>query len=592
MERKLDTMDEGFRTLLGMLTPRQRRRILLLLGLMLVGGVTELLTIGAVVPFLALLADANAVTRFPLLGEALSLLGASSRADQLLALTLAFMAATLVAAALRLLLTWGTQRFAMRFGHHLAAEIHRRTLLQPYDWHVRHRSSVTISTLDQVQQLLFTVILPLLQGLSATSLALFIVVALLAINPLTALVAALGVGALYLAISMLTRRRIRRAARIIGKAHVERVRLVQESLGAIRDIIIDGSQDRYHDAFSKVDLRLNKARARLSVVAQTPRFLIEAVGMIAIAGLALLLAGRPGGLAAALPMLGALALGAHRLLPLVQQIYQAYTSLSGNSQVVGQVARQLALPLPPPQAEPAARLPLDDRIELRQVGYSYPSRPVQVLRSIDMTIPKGAKVALAGRTGSGKSTLADLVMGLIAPDEGMILIDGTPLTPQNVRAWQNNIAHVSQTIFLSDASIASNIALGRPGQLDMDRVRSAAQEAALDDFIEGLPQGYETEVGERGVQLSGGQRQRLGLARAFYKRAPFLVLDEATSALDPETEAAILQALDGFVANGGTLLLIAHRPTTLAACDMVVRLDGGRLVPAGSTADPAMRALP
>ncbi|WP_205480423.1 ABC transporter ATP-binding protein [Sphingomonas arenae] len=585
-------MDQGLRTLLQMLTPRQRRRILLLLALMLVGGVSELLTIGAVVPFLALLADADAVTRFPVLGETLSLLGATSRGDQLLALTLAFMAATLVAAALRILLAWGTQRFAMRFGHHLAAEIHRRTLLQPYSWHVRHRSSVTISTLDQVQQLLFTVILPLLQGLSATLIALFIVAALIAVDPLTAFSAAAGVGTLYFGISMLTRSRIRRAARIIGKAHVERVRLVQESLGGIRDIIIDGSQDRYHDAFRTVDLRLNKARARLSVIAQTPRFLIEAVGMIAIAGLALLLAGRAGGIAAALPVLGALALGAHRLLPLIQQIYQTYTNLSGNSQIVGQVAQQLALPLPPAQAEPAKRLPFHDRIEIRQVAYSYPTRPVQVLRGIDMTIPRGAKFALAGRTGSGKSTLADLVMGLIAPDEGSILVDGIPLTDRNVRAWQNNIAHVSQTIFLSDASIASNIALGRPDQLDTERVRAAAREAALDDFIQSLPEGYETQVGERGVQLSGGQRQRLGLARALYKQAPFLVLDEATSALDPETEAAILGALDGYVAKGGTLLLIAHRSSTLAACDLIVRLEAGRIVSVQSTGDPERRALP
>lgn len=575
-----------------MLTPRQRRRILLLLALMLVGGVAELLTIGAVVPFLALLADAGAVTRFPVLGDLLSLLGANSRGDQLLALTLAFMAATLVAAALRLLLTWGTQRFAMRFGHHLAAEIHRRTLLQPYEWHVRHRSSVTISTLDQVQQLLFTVILPLLQGLAATLVALFIVAALIAIDPLTAVIAAVSVGTLYLGMSVLTRSRIRRAARTIGKAHVERVRLVQESLGGIRDIIIDGSQDRYHDTFRKVDLRLNKARARLSVIAQTPRFLIEAVGMIAIAGLALLLAGRAGGLPAALPVLGALALGAHRLLPLIQQIYQTCTNLSGNRQVVAQVARQLALPLPPPQSGAATLLPFHDRIELRQVAYSYPARAVQVLRAIDLTIFKGTKIALAGRTGSGKSTLADLVMGLIKPDEGAIVIDGTPLTDRNVRAWQNNIAHVSQTIFLSDASIASNIALGRLEQPDMDRVRAAAREAALDEFIQSLPDGYETQVGERGVQLSGGQRQRLGLARALYKQAPFLVLDEATSALDPETEAAILGALDGYVARGGTLLLIAHRPTTLAACDLVVRLDAGRIVSVESSEGPQRCALP
>lgn len=566
----------SLRTLLGLLTSRDRAHLALLLALMLLGAVAELLTIGALIPFLALLADEPGASHLPLLDQLFVLVG-GSRAEQLLALTLLFMGAILAAASLRLSLAWATQRFARQFGHHLATEIHRRTLHQPYDWHVRHRSSETIAAVDQVQQLLYSVILPLLQGLSAALLTAFILVALVAVEPLTTLWATAAVAALYVSVSLVARQRIRRAARVIGEAQERRVRLVQESLGGIRDIIIDGSQDDLHQAFSRVDLRLNKARARLSFVAQAPRFLIEAAGMIAIAGLALMLASRPGGLAAALPVLGALALGAQRLLPLMQQIYQSYTSLSGNTEVVARVARQLSLPMPQLAEHTSTALAFEHEVAVREVGYSYPSRSVQVLRSVDLTIAKGARVALTGRTGSGKSTLADIIMGLIPPSEGSVLIDGAPLTEENRRSWQANIAHVSQSVFLSDASIARNIALGGR-EPDMARVTVAARDAALDGFIQSLPDGYSTHVGERGVQLSGGQRQRLGLARAFYKRASFLVLDEATSALDPETEVAIGATLDAFAARGGTVLLIAHRSSLLSGCDAVIRLEGGQVV--------------
>lgn len=579
------------RTLLALLTPGDRRRLALLLTLMLLGGVAELLTIGALVPFLALLADAEAATRLPVLDQLLSHVGARGRWEQLAALTLLFMAATLLAAGLRLLLAWATQRFAMQFGHHLAAEIHRRTLHQPYEWHVQHRSSETLAAVDQVQQLLYSVILPLLQGLAATLLAAFILVALIVVDPLTALSAAAGVGALYASVSLVARRRVKRAARVIGEAHERRVRLVQESLGGIRDIMIEGNHDDLHEAFRRVDLRLNKARARLSFVAQAPRFVVEAIGMVAIAAVALLLAGRAGGLPAALPVLGALALGAQRLLPLIQQIYQSYTNLGGNTEVLARVARQLALPLPRLTAGAPPRLAFEHGIEFRGVTYSYPNRSVQVLCGVNLTIPKGARVALTGRTGSGKSTLADICMGLLTPSEGAVLIDGKPLTEGSLRGWQANIAHVSQSVFLSDTSIARNIAFGSSSEPDMARVRAAAREAALDDFLGSLPDGYSTQVGERGVQLSGGQRQRLGLARAFYKRASFLVLDEATSALDPETEAAILATLDAFVGRSGTLLLIAHRSSMLAGCDAVIRLDCGRIVEAND-GFPARRALP
>jgi ABC-type multidrug transport system fused ATPase/permease subunit len=306
--------------------------------------------------------------------------------------------------------------------------------------------------------------------------------------------------------------------------------------------------------------------------------------MIVIAGTALLMAGREGGLSTALPVLGALALGAQRLLPLLQQIYQGWTSLSGNRAVGAQVLNLLSLPIA--QEKPAVSvtpLRFERCIQFEAVSFAYPARSRAALEDIDLTLPHGARIALIGRTGSGKSTLADLLMGLLEPTAGRITIDGVALTESTRRAWQQSIAHVPQSIFLADASIAHNIALGLPSEeVDMERVRAAAKCAQLDEHIESLPEGYLTAVGERGVRLSGGQRQRLGLARAIYKQAPVLVLDEATSALDHETEQAVMRALDELGREGQTIVIIAHRRSTLVGCDLIVRVEDGRVAEIGS----------
>jgi ATP-binding cassette subfamily B protein len=305
--------------------------------------------------------------------------------------------------------------------------------------------------------------------------------------------------------------------------------------------------------------------------------------IVAIAVLAFYFSAEPGGVIAAIPVLGALAIGTQRLLPLLQQTYVAWSSFAGNRQVLDDVVLLMHAPVvstisrqPNLSVEPFRR-----DLRLVDVSFQYGNREA-ALREIDLTIRKGSCVGFVGATGGGKSTLFDIIMALIKPTTGSVSIDGEPLSDANRAAWQAQIAHVPQAIFLSDSSISSNIAFGvADEEIDQARVHQAAKLAHIDAFIEQLPEGYATMVGERGVRLSGGQRQRIGIARALYKEAPVLILDEATSALDDRTEAAIMRSILG-MGSGVTLLMIAHRLSTLRECDQVVRLEGGKIAGTGS----------
>ncbi|NTV91153.1 MAG: ABC transporter ATP-binding protein, partial [Clostridiales bacterium] len=273
-----------------------------------------------------------------------------------------------------------------------------------------------------------------------------------------------------------------------------------------------------------------------------------------------------------------LALGSQRMLPALQQLYGGWSSLQGNSVSMEEVLDLLDQPVQEINVEEQQKaLPFERLLALRKLSFRYTPDAPEVLREIDLEIPKGSRIGFIGTTGSGKSTLLDIVMGLLEPTSGAVEVDGTPVILNNRRSWQKHIAHVPQTIFLSDASLEENIALGVPkNKIDKERVRQAARQAQIADIIESWPKQYETVVGERGVRLSGGQRQRIGIARALYKQADVIIFDEATSALDNQTEAAVMQAIED-LHEGLTVLIIAHRLTTLRACDTVVELENGSI---------------
>jgi ATP-binding cassette subfamily B protein len=333
---------------------------------------------------------------------------------------------------------------------------------------------------------------------------------------------------------------------------------------------------------------MRRAQASNAVTGETPRFAIEALGMCFIAGLAFSLAQQPEGFAAALPVVGALAIAAQRMLPLLQQIYHAFTSLSGSEQSLIDTLALLEQPMPgTAPAAPGQSMPFAHAIECRALGFRYRADRPWALKGLNLRIAKGSRIGFIGTTGSGKSTLLDILMGLLLPTEGQLLVDGQPVTAANASVWQRRIAHVPQAIYLSDASIAENIAFGVPRQqINMERVRQAAAQAQIAQSINGWQHGYDTFVGERGVRLSGGQRQRIGIARALYKQADVLVFDEATSALDNATEHAVMEAIEA-LGRDLTIIMVAHRITTLQRCDEIVELAAGQLLRMRDYADIA-----
>ncbi len=555
-------------------------QLVLLLCLMLVGALAEVISLGAIVPFLSLLAEPVQSLQQPMVAQVVATLRLSDTENIRWQFTLLFAIATVASGVVRFVLTYAISKLTFSIGHELGAEVYRRTLYQTYEAHVGLNSSAIIGGINKVDVVVF-VVFSLLSTVSSILIVLFIIAALLLIDPLVATAALLGFGSFYATVSVFTSKRLVHNSKVINLAHNTRLQSMQEGIGGIRDVLLDHTQPVFARRFNQIDWPLRQAQASNNIIGPSPRFAVEALGMVLIALIGYYMTASGGGIAAAIPTLGALALGAQRLMPLLQQTYQGWVSVSGNRQVLFDVVALLHQVVERETQFQVSPLPFDKEIRLEKLSFRYQPQLPLVLHQLDLTIPKGARVGFIGTTGSGKSTIMDLLMGLLQPSKGQILVDNTPLKGTARLAWQRNVSHVPQAIFLADASFAENIAFGvNAEQIDLERVRQAAQRAQIAQFIESTSDGYSGKVGERGVLLSGGQRQRIGIARALYKQAKVLVFDEATSALDSETEAAVMQAI-GNLGRELTVVLIAHRLTTLQGCDIIYRLDQGSVVSAG-----------
>ena len=555
------------------INPRRRGQFGLLLVLMLLASFAEILGIGAVLPFLAVLTAPERVFEHAAAQPFIRALGLTEPAQLLLPLTIAFGAAALIAGITRLLLLWASTRLSFATGADLSIDIYRRTLYQPYVVHCARNSSEIINSISNKTSAVINIITMLLTLISSAAMLITILLALLSLDPIIALAAFGGFGLIYVIIIALTRKQLSNNGERIARESTRVIKSLQEGLGGIRDVLIDGSQATYCQIYRNADLPMRRAQGNNSFISASPRYGMEALGMLLIATLAYSLSQQADGIAKAIPILGALALGAQRLLPVLQQAYGAWTIIRGEQPSFKDALDLLDQHLPDYAGQPAAQpLPFKHNISLKQLTFRYSPQTPYVLKQLNLTIAKGSRVGFIGTTGSGKSTLLDIVMGLLQPTDGTLEIDGQPVTPTNNRAWQAHIAHVPQAIFLADSSIEENIAFGVPiDQIDPQRVRQAAQQAQIADSIESWPKKYQTFVGERGIRLSGGQRQRIGIARALYKQADVIIFDEATSALDNETEQAVMEAIEG-LSKDLTLLIIAHRLTTLKNCTQIVEL--------------------
>jgi len=545
---------------------------------MLLASFAEILSIGAVLPFLAVLTNPDKIFHLKIIEPIIKAFDLSTSSQLLLPLTVVFSIAVITSGGMRLLLLWASIRLSFATGADLSLSIYRRTLYQPYAVHVARNSSEVINGIStKANGVIGNIIVPVTTMISASIMLIAILITLLSINPIIALAAFGGFGLIYVLIITITKKRLNIDSQSIADESTQVIKSLQEGLGGIRDVLIDGSQETYCNIYRNADHCLRRAQGNNSFIGQSPRFGIEALGMVLIAILAYFLAQQSDGIGKAIPVLGALALGAQRLLPVLQSAYGSWANIQGGQASLKDILELLDQPLShDADSQAVSPIQFQQKISLNNISFRYNAKTSFILKNFNLTIPKASRIGFIGITGSGKSTLLDIIMGLLKPTRGTLVIDDQPINTCNTRSWQAHIAHVPQGIYLSDSSIEENIAFGVPKErINHEQVKKAARQAQIDDIIDAWPNKYQTYVGERGIRLSGGQRQRIGIARALYKQADVIIFDEATSALDNETEQAVMEAIES-LGNELTILIIAHRLTTLKNCTLIVELaDGG-----------------
>ncbi len=559
------------------LSYRRKLQLGLLFLFMLITSIAEVISIGSVIPFLAALSSPEKIIENKNIQPFLNWLEINNTRDLLFLFTLLFCFAAIFACVSRITLMWLQIRFSRALGVDLSSQVFQKALYQPYEYHLTRHSSEILVGIRKTNDLIGIIIQPALQILGSLIILFAVISILFVIEPWVAMCTLFSLSALYGILILLTKRRIHNNSIIIANNQEKLSKVIQEGLGGIRDILLDGSQNEFYSSYRKQIIPLQIASGNNQIISLSPKFVIEMFGMVIIACIAYVFQSKGAGYStnsgvATIAVLGAFALGAQRILPLLQQIYSSYITIKGNHASIRDALALLAQPLPDIKLEEDKPLTFQYSFSLRNLCFRYASEGPWVLKNLNLEIPKGTRLGIVGKTGSGKSTLIDLIMGLLTPTEGAIVIDGAELTLNNIRAWQKAISHVPQTIFLADTTIAENIAFGVPShQINWSLIKQAAKQAQIANTIESWDKQYDTMVGERGVRLSGGQRQRIGIARALYKQARLIILDEATSALDYETEHIVMQTINS-LSKDITVIVIAHRLTTLQNCDLIINL--------------------
>jgi ATP-binding cassette, subfamily B, bacterial PglK len=560
------------------LSKYRKKQFYLATVLMLIASLAEVASLGAVIPFLGALTNPERVYQYDIVQPIIEVLSIESPDQLILPLTIAFCALILISGAIRLLLLYVMTKISFSTGADLGINIYRRTLYQDYSVHLRRNSSDVINgIIIKTNTVINGVIMPILILTSSVIILIGIISLLFIVDPVIAIASSFGFGFLYWGVVQYTRQQLNENSQCIADQSTLLVKSLQEGLGGIRDVLINNSQQFYCQLYRDADMPFRRASGNNIFISGSPRFVVESLGAILIASIAYFMSVDEGGIIASLPVLGALALGAQKILPMLQQIYSSYTTIKGSQSSFEDVIELLDQPLPIHYNNQPIKMPFEKEIELSNIGFTHENSDIDTLKSINLKIKKGSFIGFIGETGSGKSTLIDVIMGLLSPTNGNISIDGQNINNNNRRSWQLHVAHVPQNIYLFDGTVEENIAIGIPkNKINHDRVVLAAKSAQIDSVIKKWKDGYQSSVGEHGVRISGGQRQRIGIARALYKQADVLILDEATSALDNATELSVMKAIEGFQSEI-TVLIIAHRLTTLKNCDQIIKLSGGAI---------------
>jgi ATP-binding cassette, subfamily B, bacterial PglK len=576
----------SIRKLLDLLTREERKRAMALVAMILVMAILDAIGVASIMPFVTLLANPEVIESNALLQRLYAAFGYTDPQRFLFALGVVMLAILLLSIVFKSIVTHAQLRFIYVREHSIGRRLVEGYLHQPYAWFLnRNSADLGKVILSEVAQVINNAMMPIMLVITQGTLAFALLVLLVVVNPLVAIVVGAVLGFTYVLIYGTLRRYLTRLGAERLKANEDRFVVLGEAFGGVKEVKVMGLEDAYVKRFDRPARLFATDQAMSLSVSQLPRFALEGIAFGGMMVVVLSLMQREGALQAALPILALYGFAGYRLLPALQQVYGAFTQLRFAGPALDALHADVsALASLPPTPRDGSEAPIARKsITLRGVTYTYPKAPQAALQDIDIEIPAGSKIGFVGATGGGKTTVVDVILGLLQPEHGTLVVDDMPITAMNRRGWQRSIGYVPQHIFLADASVTSNIAFGVPAeQVDQAAVERAARIANLHDFVVGqMPQGYATVVGERGVRLSGGQRQRIGMARALYHNPRVLVLDEATSALDNLTEQAVMEAVNNLSAEM-TVIIIAHRLSTVRQCDRIYLMRQGRIVGSGT----------
>lgn len=586
-------MLKTYRIIFSLITPRDRRRFFALLGLVLISVAFEVVGIASILPLLQVLADPDVIQTNRILNWAYTIFTFKSAKEFSFALGIVVFCLIVLGLALKSLTLYALTRFAVMRAFNISSRLLNGSLHQPYTWFLnRHGAGLSTTVLGEVNSMVSGTMLPALQILPSIVSAAMILGFILVIEPYIAIGAFTLLGGSYVIIYTSLQDALKRLGEVRLQNNKKRFRIVQDATGGIKELKLMGLESSYTHSFQAAAFLVAKSQSKSMIIRQLPRFALEAISFGGLVLMLLYLIARGNGnLEEVLPTLGFIVVAIGRLFPALQQVYRHMSNIRFNTATlanVHQAAASLTLPKPQKLAELEAVPPIGLRNSLRlnDVSYQYPEAEKTAIANTSLTIPARTTIGIVGGTGAGKTTVVDLILGLLSPDSGEIQVDGKTITPDLRRGWQKSIGYVPQQIFLTDSSVASNIAMGsKPEDIDMEAVIRAAKIASLHDFVlSEMPEGYETTVGERGIRLSGGQRQRIGIARALYHDPDVLIMDEATSALDNLTERAVMEAVHK-IAGEKTIIMIAHRLTTVENCDTIFLLQHGKVLTSGTYKD-------
>ena len=570
-------------TLWSVISRKCKLQFIQLSFLILLGGLSEVMTLGAIIPFLAILINPQDSLNIPLVYWVVDFFNFDILNGNYAGLMIIFSLVIVVANIVRYLLAFITVKFIYSLGHELSSTIYKNVLYESYAIHINRNSSEIIGGLSKVENFLWLV-LTTLNALSGGVLILFITTTLIFINPLLTILIILGLSISYILFSLIFKDKLKANSRVISRNKNLEVKAVQEGMGSIRDILLDNTQKVFLGDFIKLDKQMRNAQTSNEIISPAPRYLIEVICILFIVFFAYLSINQNVKGSSVIVTISVLAVGLQRLIPLGQQVYYGWTRYNGNKEVFYDVVGLIS------KYENEDNILNEDisfnnKIEFKKVSFRYQKNLPLIIENLTFKIKKGSKVGIIGSTGSGKSTVVDLLMGLLSPSEGIISIDGKVLEKKYITSWKKNIAHVPQDVFLLDSSFKENIAFGKHyDEIDIDRVKWASKKAQISDFIENSSKGFDTLLGENGVALSGGQKQRIAIARALYKKSSVLIFDEATSALDVQTEKSVVSSIE-LLDDNLTTITIAHRLTSVLNCDWVYQLKNGYIIDQGAPKD-------